>query len=109
MIGFWEKDKGCREKEKVARLVDNRLAVVDKCLTTNAPLLTSLTAYHCKDCVYQAFGGFALNESAKGYEQNKFCFSASGGARQGKRARFCLVFLIFVKLQVESFEEFCLC
>lgn len=84
MIGFWEKDKGCREKEKVARLVDNRLAVVDKCLTTNAPLLTSLTAYHCKDCVYQAFGGFALNESAKGSEQNKFCFSASGGSARIK-------------------------
>ena len=97
MIGFLEKDKGCREKEKVARLVDNRLAVVDKCLTTNAPLLTSLTAYHCKDCVYQAFGGFALNESAKGSEQNKFCFSASGGSAREKSA-FLLVFPNFCQI-----------
>ncbi len=43
------------EKEKVEQLVDKSMGFVDKCLLTNAPLQTSLTAYPCKDCVLQAF------------------------------------------------------
>lgn len=108
MIGFLEKDKGCREKEKVARLVDNLIVVVDRCLTTNAPLLTSLTAYHCKACVFKHLEDLRFHQAQKAMSKTSFAFPPPA-ARQGKRARFCLFFLIFVKLPVESFEEFCLC
>ena len=97
MIGFWEKDKGCREKEKVARLVDNRLAVVDKCLPDSRPFADTPCGFAPQRLRWQAFLRFCACISAKGDEQNKFCFSASGGSAREKSA-FLLVFPNFCQI-----------
>lgn len=53
------------KKEKVAQAVDKSPACVDKCLSINAPLWISLTAYPYKDCVLQAFLVFCAMKAQK--------------------------------------------
>lgn len=84
MTGFWKKDKGFRGKEKVARLVDNRIAVVDKCLHYRRPFADTPCGFAPQRLRWQAFLRFCACISAKGDEQNKFCFSASGGSARIK-------------------------
>lgn len=84
MTGFWKKDKGFRGKEKVARLVDNRIAVVDKCLHHRRPFADTPCGFAPQRLRWQAFLRFCACISAKGDEQNKFCFSASGGSARIK-------------------------
>lgn len=92
-----EKDMGFREKEKGARLVDNRIAVVDKCLHHRRPFADTPCGFAPQRLRWQAFWKICAIKSAKGDEQNKFCFSASGGSAREKRAflpdcpDFCLI------------------
>lgn len=97
MTGFWKKDKGFREKEKVARLVDNRIAVVDKCLHHRRPFANTPYGFASQRLRWQAFGRVCAYISAKCEEQNKFCFSASGGSAR-KKSAFLLVFPNFCQI-----------
>lgn len=97
MTGFWKKDKGFREKGKVAGLVDNRITVVDKCLHHRRPFANTPYGFASQRLRWQAFWRFCAYTSAKCEEQNKFCFSASGGSAR-KKSAFLLVFPNFCQI-----------
>lgn len=91
------------KKEKVAQLVDKSTCCVDKCLTTSAPLLTSLAAYHSKDCALQAFWRYNCAVAQLSAQTNVCLLRLTALARQGIRGAFWRFFPIFCLLLVESF------